>query len=608
MDLVIRTDANTNIGVGHFMRCLALAQAWKDKGGKVTFFTACDSEELLQRLRDEGFEVQAMKCSCPDPADLEIMQQALSLHKNAWVVLDGYNFDSSYQAQIKEMDCKLLVIDDTAHLEHYYADIVLNQNLNADQLHYSCEPYTHLLLGSRYVLLRREFLNWQGRKRKIPKIASHVLVTFGGADSENCTLKVIEALRRLKMPDLEVRVVIGATNPHTDAVAAISSNSEMHIRLIKNTTNMSELMNWADLAISSGGSTCWELMFCGLPACVAVIAENQTSSVRELAARGLIIDLGHSRTLNEQRILKDIKPLMAKRKLRLAISEKGQQLVDGKGTQRVIDRLRVWPRKPESGNTDNDTQGIRAFWNSRAGLGFAAGTKDVVSKQIEAEAIAGYISDGMRVLDVGCGNGITAIELAQRYKIDIVGLDFAEKMINEAQAKANEETFNGSMRFLVGDVQNLPKSLGLFDLIYTERVLINLPDWQTQKKAISNVSHLLKENGFFVMCENSEDSLKKINRMRESLNLKIISPPWHNRYLKESEIEETVLPGLVLEEINDFSSTYYFLSRVVNAWIAAQEDKEPSYDAPINKLALQLPSFGDFGQVKIWVWRKSKKA
>jgi hypothetical protein len=106
------------------------------------------------------------------------------------------------------------------------------------------------------------------------------------------------------------------------------------------------------------------------------------------------------------------------------------------------------------------------------------------------------------------------------------------------------------------------------------------------------------------MCENSQDALNKINAFRERVELTRIEPPWHNRYLHEVEIDQVAIPGIRLEQVNHFSSTYYFLSRIVNASIAQQEGKEPDYESPINQLALKLPSYGDMGQGQIWQWRK----
>jgi ubiquinone/menaquinone biosynthesis C-methylase UbiE len=247
---------------------------------------------------------------------------------------------------------------------------------------------------------------------------------------------------------------------------------------------------------------------------------------------------------------------------------------------------------------------ICAFWNSRAALGEAAGSRDIVAKRLEIEAIASYVRDGMRVLDAGCGNGVTAIELAGRYDIEILGIDFASAMIEAAAGMLQGHSLKGRLRFDVGEVRRLAHLRGSFDLVYTERVLINLSDWPAQKDAISAIGDALADGGIYVMCENSQDGLDQTNLLRERIGLSAVTPPWHNRYLRDAEIEQAKFPNLRLERIDYFSSTYYFLSRVVNAWQSVQAGREPDYSDPINHLALRLPTFGKLGQGRIWVWRK----
>jgi ubiquinone/menaquinone biosynthesis C-methylase UbiE len=253
---------------------------------------------------------------------------------------------------------------------------------------------------------------------------------------------------------------------------------------------------------------------------------------------------------------------------------------------------------------DSQVRAVRDFWDSRAGLGLAAGTKDLILKQLEIEAIAGHVREGMRVLDAGCGNGITAITIAERYMVDVVAFDFADEMVKTAKEMVADRQLKGSVTFNVFDIRDIPKTLGMFDLIYTERTLINLQDWQSQADAILKLTNLLIDGGLYLMCENSQDALDRLNALREQVGLQTIDPPWHNRYLIEAEIEQYSVPGVRLEGAVNFTSTYYFLSRVVNARLAMLESMEPFYDAPINQLALQLPSIGDFGQTKIWLWRK----
>lgn len=329
--LLIRADANARMGTGHLMRCLALAQGWQAQGGHTIFITACDKNGLSQRLSKEGFQTINLDRPFPDPVDWEITSQVLAAYPDAWVVLDGYHFDSLYQRRIKEAGHPLLVIDDLAHLDHYYADIVLNQNTHAEQLHYSSEPYTRLLLGTRYVLLRSDFLAWQGWRREIPDVARKVLVTLGGSDPDNQTLKVIKALKQVDVEGLEATIVVGACNLHFQELQSAIRHSPFAIRLVRNVTNMPGLMAWADMAISAGGSTCWELAFMGLPVIILVLAENQKVVAKELQSAGIGLSLGWYSEVSETDIVAALTTLISDPIKRATMSQEGQRLVEGKG-------------------------------------------------------------------------------------------------------------------------------------------------------------------------------------------------------------------------------------------------------------------------------------
>ena len=339
--LLIRADASALIGTGHLMRCLALAQGWKARGGQATFITACESEGLRHRLSGEGFQVIMLERPYPEPADWEVTSEALAAHSDGWVVLDGYHFDSAYQRWIKEAGHRLLVIDDTAHLDHYYADVVLNQNINAERLRYSCEPYTRLLLGTRYVLLRSEFLAWQGWRREIPEVARKVLVTLGGGDPDDQTLKVIRALQQVDVDGLEAVIVVGASNLHFQELQLAIRDSRSANRLVRDATNMPELMAWADVAVSAGGSTCWELAFMGLPTVVLVLAENQQGIAAGLDEAGVAVNLGWHTETSTAQITNALVGLLENRSLRRQASQRGRELVDGLGAKRVVEPLRA---------------------------------------------------------------------------------------------------------------------------------------------------------------------------------------------------------------------------------------------------------------------------
>ena len=333
--LVIRADVSTQIGTGHLMRCLALAQAWQAQGGQAAFIMACESDSLRQRLAGEGFQVITLEGAHLDPADWKVTSQALRAHPGAWVVLDGYHFDPAYQRQVKEAGHRLLVIDDMAHLEHYYADIVLNQNIHAEQLRYSCEPYTRLLLGTRYVLLRSEFLAWRGWQRKIPQVARKVLVTLGGSDPDNQTLKVIRALQQVDVDGLEAVVVVGANNPYLGKLQAAVGPSGGAIHLAVDVADISSLMAWADIAVSAAGSTCWELAFMSLPSLLLVLADNQRPVAGGLDAAEAAVSLGWHEDVAADAIVAGVMQLAGSPDKRARLATRSRELVDGAGATRV---------------------------------------------------------------------------------------------------------------------------------------------------------------------------------------------------------------------------------------------------------------------------------
>ena len=279
--LLVRVDASHEIGIGHIMRCIALSQGWRANGGRVIFITYCENDGLRRRLVEEGFQVVSLEkvntCNLCDTA-----QQAFAAHPGAWVILDGYHFGTAYQALLKEKGHKLLVIDDLADLNFYTGDLVLNQNAYGRQLKYTCEPRVGLLLGSDYALLRSEFLDWLGWRRIYPETVQRVLVTFGGSDATKQTCKVIQAINNLDSCTLQVDVIVGANNPNISELLMTVRSQRHQIKVKPNATNMPEQMAWADVALTAGGSTCWELAFMQVPSLVITTASNQRYVAPEL--------------------------------------------------------------------------------------------------------------------------------------------------------------------------------------------------------------------------------------------------------------------------------------------------------------------------------------
>ena len=345
--LLVRADAGPQIGTGHLMRSLALARAWQSAGGQVTFVTCCDVEPLRERIRASGARLASLSHPHPDPADLAVTLALLADTKSqdappapTWVALDGYQFDSAYQQAIRHAGARLLVIDDVAHLGQYHADVLLNQNPGAQRLDYPCDPDTVLLLGCHYALLRPEFQRWSSFQRVTPKRVRRLLVTLGGADPHNLTGTVVAALSRLDLPQLEAKVLVGSANPHLETlrrqVRHHPEGTRPHIEMRTDVSDVSELMAWADLAVSAAGSTCWELAFMQLPAVLLVLADNQEPVARQVSAAGAATNLGRAERLTAEAIAEALWKLCRNQRRRASQSQAGRRLVDGRGAQRVV--------------------------------------------------------------------------------------------------------------------------------------------------------------------------------------------------------------------------------------------------------------------------------
>ena len=239
--VLFRCDGTPQTGLGHVMRCLALAQAWQDEGGTAAFAMAAQSAATEARIRaaDAGFvslSSVGQVANLPGPGQLgnlphghaggeDDAKQTVAARAAAdrWVVVDGYHFGDTYHEAVVEAGLRLLAIDDFGHASDYRAHLVLNQNFDAGEgLYARRRDYTRLLLGPAYVLLRREFAPGGLFERIVPPQATKLLVTCGGSDPGNTTPKIVEALGRTGLADLEATVILGADNPNCGQILAMA--------------------------------------------------------------------------------------------------------------------------------------------------------------------------------------------------------------------------------------------------------------------------------------------------------------------------------------------------------------------------------------------------
>jgi len=259
---------------------------------------------------------------------------------------------------------------------------------------------------------------------------------------------------------------------------------------------------------------------------------------------------------------------------------------------------------------------IKEYWNKRAKetteefdrifpLGYGGTYNDIKLQHLEMNAILKYIKEGETVLDIGCGKGYPALYIVWKKNINLFGIDYAEDMISEAKGNLEKikDKIKGNADFSLGDImrpETLPNKQ--FDMIFTERCLINITNWEEQKKAIENISNLIKQDGLFLMLEGSKTSIDKLNEVRMRFGLEPIKVVWHNLFFEDEKLIEYASQFFELIKIDNFASTYLLISRVLNPALIKPE--EPKYNAKINELALKLPNLGEYSYQKLYVFKK----
>ncbi|MDS9995832.1 UDP-2,4-diacetamido-2,4,6-trideoxy-beta-L-altropyranose hydrolase [Bacillus atrophaeus] len=349
MNILFRTDASIEIGTGHAMRCLTLADALRKKGANIIFVCRNLQGNLAEVIREKQFDLIML----PEPkknvfipkatphsdwlgvpwyADTtETIRAMKDMNKEiSLLIIDHYAIDINWEMKVKKYVKKMMVIDDLADRLHD-CDILLDQNLYHDYkdryvnlVPQSCKQF----LGPEYVLLRDEFYSFHPSHKNCDGSVKKILVFFGGSDPTNETKKVIKAFQQLPPQDIELDIVIGNTNTHKKEIESICKKHtfcNFHCQV----NHIAELMYNADLAIGAGGTTTWERCYLGLPAIVITVAENQESIAQTLDQLGAIKYLGPKESVNESDIVSAIQEIMNNPLSLQQMSRKARMLLEG---------------------------------------------------------------------------------------------------------------------------------------------------------------------------------------------------------------------------------------------------------------------------------------
>jgi UDP-2,4-diacetamido-2,4,6-trideoxy-beta-L-altropyranose hydrolase len=284
---IIRADATPYIGTGHLMRCLALAQWARRENFSVRFISRVSVPWVVEKLRHEGIALTQLEGDVPTAeAPDSLLAQLGTATSGTWVVLDGYHFGPDCQKAVRAAGYKLLVVDDYAHLPEYHCDILLNQNIGAKEFVYKGDV-GQKLLGPRYALLRPEFLAARAKaeERRFPEKPRNILLTLGGGDFSEHLARIASDF---SIPELAACIlhVIAGVVPQ-ERIRELLRNCPAKVEILSQVDDMPALLLDADLCITGGGSTCWELCCLGVPFLTVKVAENQRGVVAGLSKLGV---------------------------------------------------------------------------------------------------------------------------------------------------------------------------------------------------------------------------------------------------------------------------------------------------------------------------------
>ena len=344
--VVIRTDSSHIIGTGHVMRCLVLADLFRNRGDEVLFICRAYSGNLCDLIIDRGFNVKKLEAFrdddkkaifrnheelCPDwHEDAQLTYEIIAECNCNLLVVDHYGLDERWEKHLSPIVNKIIVIDDLANRKHV-CDILIDQNLhyNANKRYLNIVPESaQIFLGPRYALLDKNF-NKPSLIRKRNGSLNKILVYIGGADHGNQIFKILNALKSLKSYSLNITIVLGPICLDSSAIIDAVKDDE-NIRIIVSTDKMAQLMSEADLAVGTCGVAAWERCALGLPSIVVITAENQREDAEILDRIGAVKNLGEANLVSASDYACEIESLISRPNKLKRMAEAALSIMEGR--------------------------------------------------------------------------------------------------------------------------------------------------------------------------------------------------------------------------------------------------------------------------------------
>lgn len=340
LTVLLRADGGPTIGIGHVMRCLALAEGVNERGGIAHFACAGLPHSLFDRLAEAGFAVHCLKAAPGSADDLaETLGIAERIGAGA-LVLDGYHFDEGWRAGFQSAGLPVLAFDDLGDLPALHADIVLNAAPQADALPYGrIAPGARLLLGPAYALMRREFRE-AARAPGLPLAERRgLLLTFGGSDPLGLTAPLVRWLAPRLPDDCRLIVVVGGQSLGIEQARQLAELLPDRLELHVDCRSMASLMGQAGLSVAAAGTTSGELAALGVPSILIIVADNQVPAAKASADLGWCAVMDGRGDGAVPLIGAKVLDLWRKPALRTVMAGRAVGLVDTEGAVRAADAL-----------------------------------------------------------------------------------------------------------------------------------------------------------------------------------------------------------------------------------------------------------------------------
>jgi len=304
--------------MGDVMGSLAIADAYRDSNprGTITFVVDNDKEAI------DAVLAKAYKVEVVENLDQEI---AHVREINPDVIVVNMFKNNIERLEYFKQNTRLLVTIDDPSGAARWADIRINP------LYYNDDAIT----DPAYVALRKEFILANKISKIIKEKVETILVTQGGADTYGFIPKIIGALCGIEK-DCQINVVIGPAFKHRKELKEAIDKSERSFNIIHNVANMCELMQQSDLTITAGGNTMFELACVGVPGIVLCGEEFEEETADRMEKYGIVENLGFGGRASPEKIYERVRLLMKYKNRRSEMSRRGQELVDGRGAERIV--------------------------------------------------------------------------------------------------------------------------------------------------------------------------------------------------------------------------------------------------------------------------------